>query len=146
MKLLFPLITFPYVSRILSPEGIGKVNFANSVVSYFALIASLGIGTYGIRESAKIRNNKEEFSQFFVEIFSINLISTIVSYLLLFLTLHFLQKFSLYRSLIMISSTSILFTTIGVDWILNSLEEYDFITIRSVFFSIHNFNTFIYFY
>lgn len=48
-----------------SPEGIGKVNFANSVVSYFALIASLGIGTYGIRESAKIRNNKEEFSQFF---------------------------------------------------------------------------------
>lgn len=65
MKLLFPLITFPYVSRILSPEGIGKVNFANSVVSYFALIASLGIGTYGIRESAKIRNNKEEFSQFF---------------------------------------------------------------------------------
>ena len=73
MKLLFPLITFPYASRILLPDGIGKVNFANSVISYFALIASLGIGTYGIRESAKIRNNKEEFSQFFIEIFTINI-------------------------------------------------------------------------
>lgn len=134
MKLLFPLITFPYASRILLPDGIGKVNFANSVVSYFALIASLGIGTYGIRESAKIRNNKEKFSQFFVEIFTINLISTIISYLLLFLTLHFIPKFSFYKSLIIICSTSIFFTTIGVDWILSSLEEYGFITIRSIFF------------
>lgn len=134
MKLLFPLITFPYASRILLPDGIGKVNFANSVISYFALIASLGIGTYGIRESAKIRNNKEEFSQFFIEIFTINIISTIISYLLLFLALHFIPKFAVYKSLIIICSTSIFFTTIGVDWILSSLEEYGFITIRSVFF------------
>ena len=46
LSLVFPLITFPYASRILLPEGIGKVNFANSIISYFILIASLGIGSY----------------------------------------------------------------------------------------------------
>lgn len=41
--LLFPLVTFPYASRILLPEGIGKVNFANSIISYFILLGNLGI-------------------------------------------------------------------------------------------------------
>ena len=58
MNLAFPIITFPYASRILLPEGIGKVNFANSIISYFGIIASLGISTYGIREASKIKNDK----------------------------------------------------------------------------------------
>lgn len=51
-SLLFPLITFPYVSRVLSVKGIGKYNFSNSIISYFLLIAGLGISTYAIREGA----------------------------------------------------------------------------------------------
>ena len=47
---IFPLITFPYVSRILLPTGTGKVSFATSVVTYFSMFAQLGIPTYGIRE------------------------------------------------------------------------------------------------
>lgn len=43
LRLIFPLITFPYVSRVLMPEGIGKVNFANSIISYFILLGNLGI-------------------------------------------------------------------------------------------------------
>lgn len=66
---IFPLITFPYISRILSPEGIGKVSFANSVVAYFALFAQLGIPTYGVRACAKVRDNKKELSQTVQEIF-----------------------------------------------------------------------------
>ncbi|MCR5614290.1 oligosaccharide flippase family protein [Treponema sp.] len=54
LSLVFPLITFPYASRILLPEGIGKVNFANSIVSYFIMIASLGIGGYATREASKL--------------------------------------------------------------------------------------------
>lgn len=50
MSLIFPLITFPYSSRVLGPVSIGKVNFAQSVVSYFSLIAALGISTYAIRD------------------------------------------------------------------------------------------------
>ena len=60
---IFPLITFPYVSRILLPEGTGKVSFAASVVNYFLLIAQLGIPTYGIRACAKVRDNKEKLNK-----------------------------------------------------------------------------------
>ena len=53
---IFPLITFPYVSRILLPEGTGKVSFATSVVTYFNMFAQLGIPTYGICACAKVRD------------------------------------------------------------------------------------------
>ena len=58
-NIIFPLITFPYISRVLMTENVGKVNFGDSYVSYFSLIASLGITTYAIRECAK------GFSDFF---------------------------------------------------------------------------------
>ena len=53
LNILFPIITFPYVSRVLQVKGIGIYNFSNSVISYFLLIAALGINTYAIREGAK---------------------------------------------------------------------------------------------
>lgn len=62
-QFIFPLITFPYVSRILLPEGTGKVSFATSVISYFAMFAQLGIPTYGIRACAQVRDNKKELTQ-----------------------------------------------------------------------------------
>ena len=58
LNLLFPLITFPYVSRVLSVEGIGIYNFSSTYISYFLLIAGLGIATYAVREGAKYRNNQ----------------------------------------------------------------------------------------
>ena len=61
---IFPLITFPYVSRVLLPEGTGKVSFATSVITYFSMFAQLGIPTYGIRACAKVRDNKEMLSAF----------------------------------------------------------------------------------
>ena len=60
--IIFPLITFPYVSRVLLPDNIGKVSFANTMVGYFALIASLGVTVYAIRECATVRENKQELS------------------------------------------------------------------------------------
>lgn len=136
MSLFFPLITFPYASRILLPEGIGKVNFSNSIVSYFGVIASLGIGTYGIREAAKLRHDKILLSQFTIELFTLNIISTIIAYVLLFCTIFFVPKFSDYKSLLYICSTTILFTTMGIDWLYGALEEYGYIAFRSVLFQI----------
>lgn len=71
---IFPLITFPYISRILLPAGVGKVNFATSLVSYFSMIAMLGVPTYGIRACAQVRDDREELSRTVHEIFFINLI------------------------------------------------------------------------
>ena len=78
-QFIFPLITFPYVSRILLPAGTGKVSFATSIVSYFTLFAQLGIPTYGIRACAKVRDNREELSKMVQELFIINLVMSMIS-------------------------------------------------------------------
>ena len=87
MSILFPLITFPYVSRVLQAENLGKYNFALTFVSYFILLAGLGVSTYAVREGAKYRDDKEVMSKFASEVFTINVASTVVSYFLLVLCL-----------------------------------------------------------
>ena len=64
LNLIFPLITFPYISRVLSVNGIGIYNFSNTYIGYFILIAGLGIATYAVREGAKYRDNKEQIEEF----------------------------------------------------------------------------------
>lgn len=136
MGLVFPLITFPYASRILMPEGLGKVNFALSIISYFAIISSLGIENYGIREAAKLRDDKIQLSKFSKEIFMINMISTIVAYALLAVAIIFIPKFLEYRRLLIVSSATILFTTLGMNWLYSAVEDYLYITIRSIIFQV----------
>lgn len=133
LSLVFPLITFPYASRILLPEGIGKVNFANTIVSYFVLIASLGIGSYATREASKIKNDKQALTKFFKEIISINIICCFIAYCLFFITIFFVPKFSEYRNLLLVCSIKIFFSVLGIEWIYYAFEEFKFLTIRSFF-------------
>lgn len=136
MNLAFPIITFPYASRILMPEGIGQVNFANSIVQYFILIAGLGISSYAIREASKVRENNQLFSKFAKEIFIINISSTILAYCLLFVAFFCVKSLHDYKILIIICSVRILFTTLGVDWIYAAKEEFRYITVRSAIFQL----------
>lgn len=136
LNLLFPLITFPYVSRVLSVRSIGIYNFSNSIITYFLLIASLGISVYSVREGAKYRDNKEELGKFASEVFSINIVSTIVSYLLLILLTVSIPKLSSVSTVIAIFSLQIAFTTLGTEWIFSIYEEYAYITLRSIFFKL----------
>ena len=136
LNLIFPLITFPYVSRVLSVEGIGKYNFSNSIVSYFILIAGLGISRFAVREGAKLRDDRKKFSEFASIIFTINLCSTALSYLLLFITLLFVSSLQSYKEAILIFSIQIFLTTIGMDWLYVIYEEYGYITARNIIFKI----------
>lgn len=136
LGVIFPLITFPYVSKILGAENIGKYNFANSIISYFILLAALGINTYAIREGARFRVNEEKLNKFISEIFTINLISTMVSYLLLLVIVLIVPKFKDYSIMIWILSLQIIFKTIGIEWIYSIYEDYKYITIRSILFQL----------
>lgn len=135
-SLLMPVVTFPYASRILLPDGIGKVNFSHSIVSYFAMIGALGITTYGIRDGAKVRNNKYDFTKFAKEVFSINLISTIVAYILLFLSLIFIKKLHPYTVIVLICSISLFLSVISVNWVFHAQEEFKYISLRSISFQL----------
>ena len=131
---IFPLITFPYVSRILLPEGTGKVSFAASIVNYFLLLAQLGIPTYGIRTCAKIREDKDKLNKTIQEIFKISFIMCIFSYTIFLILLYCVPRLWQEKELMLVTSTSILFTTIGVEWVFKALEMYSYITWRSVAF------------
>lgn len=133
LKIAFPLVTFPYVSRVLLEENLGKYNFTLSIISYFSIFASLGINTYAIREGARIRENKDKLSIFANEIFSINLVTTLISYLLLLLLIIVWPKLHDYKLLLFVQSTTILAGTLGVDWINSIFEDFEYMTKRYVF-------------
>ncbi len=136
LNLIFPLITFPYVTRVLSVSGIGEYNFANSIVSYFLLLAGLGVSKYGVREGAKYRDDIEKESKFVSEVFTINMIATILAYILLAVVIVFSDQVNRYAITVIIFSLQIFFTTIGVEWLFSMYEEYAYITIRSIIFKI----------
>lgn len=136
LNLIFPLITFPYVSRVLSVDGMGIYNFSNTYVNYFVLIAGLGIATYAVREGAKYRDDKEKISTFASEIFTINIVSTVVAYILLLASLIIFNNLHNYVSTILVFSLQILFTTIGTEWIYTIYEDYSYITVRSIVFKV----------
>ena len=136
LNLFFPLITFPYVSRVLSVSGIGIYNFSNTYISYFLLIAGLGIATYAVREGAKYREDKTKIDIFVSQVFSLNIVATLIAYLLLFASLIIFKNLHNYISCILVFSLQILFTTLGTEWIYTIYEDYAYITIRSIIFKI----------
>lgn len=136
LNVLFPLLTFPYVSRILSVKGIGIYNFSNTYVSYFVLLAGLGISTYAIREGSKYRDNQEKLNIFSNQIFTINIISTVIAYILLIISLLIFKNLTNYVSCILIFSLQIFFTTLGTEWIYTIYEDFSYITIRGIIFQI----------
>ena len=88
-NIVFPLITYPYVAQTLGATNLGKYSFAESVIQYFLLLSALGIPSYAIREGSRIRNDKKKISQFASELFSINFLAMLLSYLILFLLICF---------------------------------------------------------
>lgn len=133
-QFIFPLITFPYVSRILLAEGTGKVSLATSIISYFAMFAQLGIPTYGIRACAQVRNDKKKLSKTAQEIFIINIIMSILAYIVFFIALCNVPRLKDEKTLLIIVSATIFFNAIGMEWLYKALEQYTYITIRSVIF------------
>ena len=129
--ILFPLITFPYISRVLQVDNVGRINYGTSVVNYFALVAALGVNIYGVREGSRQKKGKQ-FDSFASEVFSLNLLSTAISYLTLITLVLTVPKFRDYRSVILILSLSIVLTTFGIEWVNTVFEDYLYITLRSL--------------
>lgn len=133
---LFPLITFPYVSRLLSPIGTGKVAFAYSIVSYFSILAAFGVANYGIRACAQVRDDKEKLSKTVQEILVINIVLMLAVYVVYFLGIYFIPELKAERTLFLISGLNILFSIVGIEWLYKGIEQYLYITVRSIIFKL----------
>ncbi len=130
--LLFPLITFPYVSRILSPDGIGIVQFYQSIISYITLFTSLGIPLYAVREVARFRNNERERNKVTTEVLCLHLILSFIGYVAVAVLCLYVGRVRENLPLFLLISSSIGFTVIGVSWFYQGVEDFKYITIRSL--------------
>ena len=133
---IFPLISFRYASRILLPAGTGKVSFAVSLIAYFSMFAQLGIPTYGIRACARVRDDRQALTRTAHELLGINLALDVLSYALLALALLFVPRLAEERLLYVVVSVTVLLESIGMEWLYKGLEQYTYITVRSIAFKI----------
>lgn len=133
--ILFPMIIYPYVTRKLGVENIGKVEYAKSISQYFLLFAGLGISDYAIREGARIRNDKKKLARFSTQILTIHFVSSLVVSLIL-ITITFSSPFHPYQNLLIIFMLMIPFNFVGTNWIFGIFEDYQYISLRTILFQI----------
>lgn len=131
LNILYPVLSFAYVSRILGPHLLGKVNIALSFAGYFVLVACIGIPTYGTREIAKVRDNGRALSKTFTELFTLNFLSTFIA-LLLYCTIFLsIDKWRSDSILFFAAGLSVLSNIISVDWFYQGTENYRYISLRN---------------
>lgn len=132
INVLFPVITIPYVSRVLGVEQIGIFSFVITIVSYFSLFAALGMPLYGTREIAKRFGDKLEINNLFNELFSINIISSIIFTILFLISIHIIPMFAEIKNYLLISGISLYFCALNIDWFYSGIENFKLITYRSI--------------
>ena len=132
VNLLFPLLSFPYASHILGPEGIGSVQMAISFAQYFALFAALGIPIYGITEIARHRHHPENLSKAFSELTIIFFVASWVMFLIYLIIIYTVPFFHTHFRLYLLAGSLVLLSFTYTDWFFSGLEAFKSITLRSV--------------
>ncbi len=131
-NLLLPLLTFPYLSRILGADGLGICNFITSYGQNYTIIAALGIPIYGIREIAKVGNDREKRSKLFFELLSIHLLFTCFLLIVYVGSIFLYADLKDYKDLALLGGFLILFNVFSIEWLFTGVNDFKYITIRSV--------------
>lgn len=127
--LILPLISVPYVSRVIGTEGVGIYSFTYSIVYYFMIFAMLGLNNYGVRSIAKVRDNKEKLSKTFKEIYAMQCItSTIMIFCYLFYVIVFDNS---YKNIAMIQTIYIISSLFDINWFFFGIEKFKLTVTRN---------------
>lgn len=132
VNILFPMITFRYVCDTLGTDGYGKYTYSAYIVSYITYIAAAGILRYAVRECAGVRDNKVKVNTLVNEIYTINIYTTIIAFVILAILLISWPKLYPLTIPILVLSLMVVFTTAGCDWVNSAYEDFAFIAIRHV--------------
>lgn len=153
---IFPLLTYPYVSRVLGVEKIGICNFIDSIINYFILFSMMGISITGIREIAKYKNNQTELNKTFSSLIVLNIISTTIMLLILVAVTYTIPQLYEHKELMYIGGLKLMSNFLLIEWFYKGLEEFKYITKRtlivksiyvlSIFIFIHNPKDYILYY
>ncbi|MEE5988677.1 polysaccharide biosynthesis C-terminal domain-containing protein [Ligilactobacillus equi] len=135
-NLAFPLLTYPYITRVLSVSNLGKVNFSQTLVSYFAILAQFGILQFAVRTGAPLRDQPTSLRTFARQIFSINVITTSIALILLGLVMILPTPLMVYRPYVIILSLTVLSVPLAVDWLCFIFEDFLYLTLRTILINV----------
>lgn len=128
---IFPFLTYPYVSRVLGVTNIGICNFIDSIINYFILFSMMGIGVIGVREIARCKDVQER-SKVFSGLLALNTISTTIILVILIVAIYAVPKLCEYKELMYIGALKLVCNYLLVEWLYKGLEDFKFITIRTI--------------
>lgn len=131
--LLTPLLTVPYISRVLGPTGVGINATTNSVITYFLLAGTVGITIYGNREIAFIRDDLEKRSKTFWEIELLQIFTITLSYVVF---LVFLSMETQFKTAFFYQSFYIVAGAFDISWYFMGLEDFKKTVVRNTFVKI----------
>lgn len=129
---IFPLITYPYVSRVLGVQNIGICNFVDSIINYFIIFSMLGISSFGVREIARFRENIERRNDAFTNLITINVITTVFAVVVLIVCTYTVPKLSEYKPFLLVGITKIVFNVFLIEWFFQGIQNFKYITIRTL--------------
>ena len=130
---LFIVLTTPYITRILGPESLGKVEYVNSIITYFTFFSVLGIPNYGLREVARLRDDKEKLSKLIIELSIIIFLITTITYSILIFFIFYGKVLIQLKKIAFILSANLIFINIGYEWFYKGIEDQLYITKRFLF-------------
>ena len=129
---IFPLLTYPYVSRILGADNIGLCGFIDSIINYFVLFSAMGMHVLGIREIAKAKSDKAELSKAFSSLFILNAITTFVMLIVLVIATLTVSRLYEHYDLMIVGGVKLMFNFLLIEWLYKGLENFRYITIRTI--------------
>lgn len=131
---LAPLITVPYISRVLGTDGVGLFSYSSSYAQYFVLLGMIGIDLYGSRQIARSKNSEEKYGRDFSNIYSLQFITTataLIIYLIIFVGIN-----KDHRMLYLAQGTVVVASMFDISWLFIGLEDMKSVVLRNAFVKI----------
>ena len=131
--ILVPMITMPYISRVLGPNGVGVNSYTNSIAQYFILFGSIGIALYGNRQIAFVRDDRNALTRTFWDLTALRFVTILISLIVYVFYLMLVHK---YRNYLMIQGIMILAAAFDISWFFMGIENFRVTVLRSTFVKI----------
>lgn len=129
---IFPLLTYPYVSRVLGVSNIGICNFVESIIHYFIMFSTLGLSVTGIREIASVGADRQKRSQIFTSLLTLHAVTTIVAAMVLFFCIQVVPEFQENSKMMYIGLMKLIFNLTLIEWFYKGIEDFKYITNRTL--------------
>lgn len=129
---IFPLIIYPYISRVLGVERIGVCNFVDSVINYFILFSMMGMNILGIREVARCAGDKIKLNETFSNLFALNILTSVIALVVYIVAILLVPDLREYRELLLIGVFKIIGNVFLIEWFFKGIENFKYITSRTI--------------